>query len=204
MSNTSPTPLERGRQKLISWEASGVGNIPPERDIYTSDRHGISAYIDPFTPFRIGAVVFSHNTAVEGETAHLAEMSYSRRARLALVVHAVGGKLLAASGSNEDIMIVDEAAGEQRVLERADGFAIPTQAHVRMGVAFRGEIDHPKPSEVQLNDAWGLTIIHGEEAQQLDRRLDAISLVGDILDNPMAPGSLEQMERIAATIGAPQ
>lgn len=202
MATHAATPLEYGRMKLAKWRNDGEVGPPPERDIYTSDRHGISAFLDPFTPYRIGAVVFSHTVAPEGETAHLADMAHSQRALFGHVVHAVGGRLLAATRGEESLVVIDPDLGEQRVLERVDGFAIPRQGHVRMGIGYRHEPERSNPTEKDLDVALELTAIRGDEAERLDAILDAQALISDIIDGPMTSDSLRQMGQIAAIVNS--
>lgn len=193
-------------------ETSGESN-PTERLVYWSDRHNVGAVMDPFTPYRCGVVACLGEVAAPDKTAHLADVPYSRRQILGLVVHAIGGKLLhAARTFGEDEFVIEQngdrkavpidQAGEERVLERVVGFAEPRVPHVVMGLNVRHEAPRSgRVDDVTLNRYWGMARIIGEEASALDTRLDAQAVVGPILDDPRDPHALELMERMATLIG---
>jgi hypothetical protein len=200
------TKFQGIERKLDEWEIGGRIGAPPEYVLFRSPKHGVTAAIDPFATWRFGVVAWLSKVGVAGEHGHLAKVHPSERAKLALVAHFIGGKILEACGAQTTVIGSEHEpeGGIMRVVERVDGFAVPEDPHMVLGATQRGA-QYPRPSELEQLEAFGALGLSYEEDRALGLQLTAIDVVAPLLDNTglliRSPGeALQLVDQVTARL----
>ena len=163
-------------RKLDEYDAAPeASDVPPAYVLYRNRRFGVMALADAFPKFP-HQVVITPREGCYGQKTSVYDMAPSRRLQLELVAQAIGKKLL----SN---------APEQRVIEHVEGYAVPDHPHIVMFSAERNQgvklYGKAEPASADTLEATRCLLqIDGDEAAELDSRLQTVEDITLLLDKP--------------------